>query len=88
MFTVYPTGGCLLFSRDGFKSRFCECELNQVVQVRMRVESSWALQMRVELENCELRINLPVEAKNGVIFKGFCCHLKKFSGGNYQKIFF
>ncbi len=28
----------------------------------MRVESSWALRMRVESENCKLRINLRVDS--------------------------
>ena len=53
----------MFHSRNGFESRFCECESNRVVQVRMRVESSWALRMRVESENCESQINLRVEAK-------------------------
>ncbi len=68
----YPTG------RDGFESRFRECESNRVVQVRMRVESSWELRMRVESENCELRINLRVEDKNWAIFTGFFAILQKF----------
>ena len=59
-------------TRDGFESRFCECGSNRVVKVRMRVKSSWALRMRVESENCELRIKLRVE---------FTCRAGWASGG-------